>query len=222
MVGLVFYKVYHLMGFLAGLKGFTAAVVGGIGSIPGAMLGGLLIGLSEAFITGYVSSTFQDVFVFSILIVAAARPAERPAGKGGHPEGMSAMSDSRGNTAEGPKIGVDEWVARSEERTGVRGGRLAPLYARAERLPWWVLLVAAVGVSALLPFVSSSEYVIRVAVNTVLFALLALGLNVVVGWAGPARPRLRRVLRLRRLPLRAALVVAVRPRTFRRCSRSRS
>ena len=93
------------------------------------------------------------------------------------------MSEVEG-TPEGPKIGADEWVARSEERTGRRGGPFAPLVARAEQLPWWVLLVAAVGVSALLPFVSSSEYVIRVAVNTVLFALLALGLNVVVGWAG--------------------------------------
>jgi branched-chain amino acid transport system permease protein len=76
MVGLVFYKVYFLMGFIAGLKGFTAAVVGGIGSIPGAMLGGLTIGFAEAFITGYVSSTFQDFFVFSILIaILLLRPS---------------------------------------------------------------------------------------------------------------------------------------------------
>ena len=72
MVGLVFYNVYHLMGFLAGLKGFTAAVVGGIGSIPGAMIGGIVIGLAEAFFTGYVPGSFTpfvDVFVFSILIL---------------------------------------------------------------------------------------------------------------------------------------------------------
>ena len=69
MSGLVFQRVFHYMGFEAGLKAFTAAVVGGIGSIPGAMIGGLLIGLSESFATGYVSSTFYLAVVFSILIV---------------------------------------------------------------------------------------------------------------------------------------------------------
>jgi branched-chain amino acid transport system permease protein len=64
------------MGFVAGLKGFTAAVVGGIGSIPGAMLGGIFIGLVEAFSTGYLSSTFYDLVVFAILIaVLLVRPS---------------------------------------------------------------------------------------------------------------------------------------------------
>jgi branched-chain amino acid transport system permease protein len=75
MFGLVFSNVYHLMGFTAGLKGFTAAVVGGIGSVPGAMLGGIMIGLAEAFASGYISSTFQDLIVFLILIaVMLLRP----------------------------------------------------------------------------------------------------------------------------------------------------
>jgi branched-chain amino acid transport system permease protein len=69
MAGLAFNNIYTLMGFVLGLKAFTAAVVGGIGSIPGAMLGGFLIGLAEAFITGYVSSTYSNLIVFGILIV---------------------------------------------------------------------------------------------------------------------------------------------------------
>ena len=64
----MFGQIDHFMGFNYGLKGFTAAVVGGIGSIPGAMFGGLLIGLAEAFAAGYVSNTFKDLIVFSILI----------------------------------------------------------------------------------------------------------------------------------------------------------
>jgi branched-chain amino acid transport system permease protein len=76
MTGLLFNQVYAYMGFVAGLKAFTAAVVGGIGSIPGAMLGGLLIGLAESFITGYVSSTYTNLIVFGILIaVMLVRPS---------------------------------------------------------------------------------------------------------------------------------------------------
>src|SRR5690348_18331349 len=69
MAGLVFNQIYTLMGFVAGLKAFTAAVVGGIGSIAGAMLGGILIGVAEAMISGYISSTYTNLIVFGILIV---------------------------------------------------------------------------------------------------------------------------------------------------------
>jgi branched-chain amino acid transport system permease protein len=69
MAGLLFNQVTNTIGFLAGLKAFTAAVVGGIGSIPGAMLGGLLIGIAESFITGYISSTFTNLLVFGLLII---------------------------------------------------------------------------------------------------------------------------------------------------------
>jgi branched-chain amino acid transport system permease protein len=75
MFGLLFSQVFHFMGFLAGLKGFTAAVVGGIGSIPGAMLGGLLVGLAEAFAGGYLGGRWADLTVFGILIlVLLVRP----------------------------------------------------------------------------------------------------------------------------------------------------
>jgi branched-chain amino acid transport system permease protein len=76
MGGLLFNQVTATIGFIVGLKAFTAAVVGGIGSIPGAMLGGLLIGLAESFVTGYISSTYTNLLVFALLIaVMLARPS---------------------------------------------------------------------------------------------------------------------------------------------------
>ncbi|MEK7275984.1 MAG: branched-chain amino acid ABC transporter permease [Chloroflexota bacterium] len=75
LTGIVFTRVWHFMGFNAGLKGFTAAVVGGIGNVPGAMLGGFLLGLIEAFATGYISSTYKDVIAFIVLVlVLLVRP----------------------------------------------------------------------------------------------------------------------------------------------------
>lgn len=62
-------QVNFSIGFMAGLKAFTAAVLGGIGSIPGAMLGGLVLGLCESFTTGYFSGDYEDVLAFGILIL---------------------------------------------------------------------------------------------------------------------------------------------------------
>ncbi len=62
-------QINFMIGFIAGIKAFTAAVLGGIGSIPGAVLGGFILGLTESFATGYVSSDYEDVFAFGLLVL---------------------------------------------------------------------------------------------------------------------------------------------------------
>ena len=62
-------QINFYIGFIAGIKAFTAAVLGGIGSIPGAVLGALILGLTESFATGYISSDYEDVFAFGLLVL---------------------------------------------------------------------------------------------------------------------------------------------------------
>ena len=69
LIGMQIPKIDPLMGINYGLKAFVAAVLGGIGNIPGAVLGGLLIGASEVMVVGYLSSTFRDAIAFGILIL---------------------------------------------------------------------------------------------------------------------------------------------------------
>jgi branched-chain amino acid transport system permease protein len=87
IAGIMFLLYYGVIdffiGFLAGLKAFTAAVLGGIGSLPGAMLGGLLIGLIEAFWAGYFTTEYKDVAAFAILVLVLIF---RPTGLLGRPE----------------------------------------------------------------------------------------------------------------------------------------
>ncbi|MBN8891391.1 MAG: branched-chain amino acid ABC transporter permease [Rhodospirillales bacterium 70-18] len=78
--GLIFGLYYNftsfIIGFNAGLRAFTAAVLGGIGNVPGAMLGGLMIGLIEAFSGAFIATAWSDVIIFSILVlVLVFRPA---------------------------------------------------------------------------------------------------------------------------------------------------
>jgi branched-chain amino acid transport system permease protein len=69
LIGMQIPKIDPLMGIMYGLKAFVAAVLGGIGSIPGAVLGGLLIGTSEVMVVGYLSSTYREAIAFAILIL---------------------------------------------------------------------------------------------------------------------------------------------------------
>jgi len=87
-------------------------------------------------------------------------------------------------TTAGPQIGKDEWVARISERRTGRGGWLGKVDERARAVPWWAWLTLFVALAAMLPVGFESGYVRRIAFDTVVFMLLALGLNVVVGWGG--------------------------------------
>ena len=76
LVGIYYNSIDPLMGIMPGLKAFVAAVLGGIGILPGAVVGGLILGVVEALVSGFISSTFRDAAAFAILIlVLLVRPA---------------------------------------------------------------------------------------------------------------------------------------------------
>ncbi|WP_166257804.1 high-affinity branched-chain amino acid ABC transporter permease LivH [Marinobacter salicampi] len=83
LLGMYYGSIDPLFGFIAGLKAFTAAVLGGIGSIPGAMLGGLILGVSESMTSGYLSGEYKDVVSFGLLILILLF---KPTGLLGKPE----------------------------------------------------------------------------------------------------------------------------------------
>ena len=98
------------------------------------------------------------------------------------------MSDSTPHgshtPASGPAVGQDEWVARHAEPRLTKGGPFGTLEDRIRAVSWWAWLTLFLAAMSLLPVFESSGYVRRVGFDTVLYMLLALGLNVVVGWGG--------------------------------------
>ena len=215
MVGSYYGIAHYQMGFLLGLKAFSAAVLGGIGNLAGAMLGGLLLGVIEALGAGYVGdltnlcqlsgwsdgarasaaqhdpnltlfgSNYQDVFAFLVLIAVLIF---RPSGLLGE-----RVARPRLNGARAMRSYFD-----TEASPRARVGR-----ARADRASRCSCCRSCS------PGIGTAW--VRITNLAILFVFLALGLNIVVGFAGPARPRLHRVLRGRRLRLRAAREPALQP-----------
>ena len=83
LIALAVGKLNPFIGFIAGIKAFTAAVLGGIGSIPGAMLGGVILGVAETLAAAYISSEYKDIVAFSLLVLILLF---RPTGLLGKPE----------------------------------------------------------------------------------------------------------------------------------------
>jgi branched-chain amino acid transport system permease protein len=169
LVGLLFTQVDFAFGFFIGIKAFTSAVIGGIGNIRGALLGGLLLGIVESVATGFISPTYKDVITFVLL---AGVLLVRPTGLLGRP------------------LRVREAVA-----TTVPGGRprawarpwLAPLAATrtlVARVDGRIALAAGIAVVLLVPQLVERPYFLRVAGSIGLAVVLTASLNVVAGWAG--------------------------------------
>ena len=172
MAGLVFSRVFQLMGFVAGLKAFTGAVIGGIGSIPGAMLGGMLVGLAESFTSAYISSTFQNVIVFGVLIVMMLVQYRRPLRPARDREGLDRCRSAR-TSGSRPRSPARGGLADGGAGAATLGLGAASRTARRARRPRCARAA-----------LRRSDFLVRIGVNALLLALLAVGLNVSVGWAG--------------------------------------
>jgi branched-chain amino acid transport system permease protein len=171
LVGMLYTQVDFAFGFFIGIKAFTAAVIGGIGNIRGALLGGLILGVAESLAAGLISPTFKDVTTFVLL---AAVLLMRPTG------------------LLGKKLRVREAVATTPAASG-RAARIAVALARAAPLgrlvfPEWldrrVAVVAGVALILAFPLLVETPYYVRVGAAIGLAAMMTGSLCVVTGWAG--------------------------------------
>ena len=160
--------VYPQMGVSFGLKGFTAALLGGLASIPGAVLGGLLLGVLEALTVGYVGEGFRDTVAFGLLLVILT---VRPQGLLGDNR-LDALGGSRGASGVMPSTSI---------MIGQGGQPLAAVRGLDVPYPW---LAAGAASLAVMPLLGLSPYLLQIAMTVLIYGLLSVGLTLLSGTAG--------------------------------------
>lgn len=168
MVAMYYQSIYPQMGIPFGLKGFTAALLGGLASIPGAVVGGLLLGILEALAVGYVGEGFRDMVAFGLLLLIIT---VRPQGLLGDKR-LDALGGSRGASGIMPSTSI------------LMGQGGQPLTSgKPFDLPY-VWLAAIVALLVVVPFLGLPNYVVQVGVIILIFGILATGLTLLSGAAG--------------------------------------
>ena len=168
MVAMYYQNLYPQMGVPFGLKGFTAALLGGLASIPGAVVGGLLLGVLEALAVGYVGEGFRDMVAFGLLLVILT---VRPQGLLGDGR-LDALGGSRGASGVMPSTSI---------MIGQGGQPLLQSHPFALPYAW---LAVGVALLAVLPLVGLSDYVVQTGLVILIFALLSVGMTMLSGAAG--------------------------------------
>ncbi len=167
LVALYFKSVFPQMGLPYGLKGFAAALLGGLTSTPGAVLGGLMLGVVETLASAYVGEGFRDLVAFSLVLVFLVF---RPQGLLGDRR-LDALGGAGGASGAMPSTSV--LTSSSSQR-----GRV-----RAIELPPWGFLAAG-AVLALLPAVAQSAYLLQAVAYAMIAALLVASVTLVSGSLG--------------------------------------
>lgn len=162
-----FQSVFPQMGLPFGLKGFAAAVIGGISSIPGAIVGGLLLGIAEAVASGYIGDSYRDAIAFCLLLLVLLL---RPNGL----LGVRALDALGGRGAAGGSMPTTSILAAA---TG--GGGATKRFELGPR----ALLMAAAVIGVLVFFVDSN-YILQVCAYGFIFAMLSASVSIYSGTAG--------------------------------------
>lgn len=169
LVGMYYQNIFPTMGLQYGLKGFTAALLGGIASIPGAIAGGLVLGVLESLASAYVGTAYRNLVAYTLLLLVLFF---RPQGLLGqrHLEGLGGAQAAAGEVPSTSPLAFNSRTAAT----------LAPPVRRV-RGGW---AAGALAVAALLPAVVSSPYWMQVAASAVVLVLLTASLTVPSGTAG--------------------------------------
>jgi branched-chain amino acid transport system permease protein len=167
LVALYFKSVFPQMGMPFSLKGFSAALLGGLTSIPGAVLGGMLLGVVETLASAYIGEGYRDLTAFSLLLVFLLF---RPQGLLGDRR-LDALGGA--SAAGGSMPSTSLLASASSQRSAHRVWEMPP---------WGFLLCGAV--LALLPFLTHSGYVLQAVVYGMIFAMLSSSVSLVSGSMG--------------------------------------